>query len=58
MVEEERIINKKIGKELSLTIIDNGHEDEHMDLGAITAGCVIEIKRKRIVSKAVKNNAK
>ena len=47
MVEEERITNKKIGEELSLTIIDNGHEDEHMDLGGMTAGCVIEIKRKQ-----------
>ena len=47
IVEEERINNKKIGEELSLTWIDNGHEDEHMDLGGMTAGCVIEIKRKQ-----------
>ena len=58
MVKEERITNKKTGEELSLSIIDNGHKDEHIFHGAVTFGCVIEIKRKRIVSKAAKKNAK
>ena len=51
--EQLPITNKKTGEELSLLIIDNGYEEE----GMIT-GSVVEIKRKRIVSKASKKNAK
>ena len=47
MVKEERITNKKTGEELSLSIINEGHDR-----------CVIEIKRKRIDSKTAKKNAK
>ena len=47
MVKEERITNKKTGEELSLSIINEGHD-----------GCVIEIKKKRIDSKTAKKNAK
>ena len=54
MVKEERITNKKTGEELSLSIINNGYEEEDMYIGAWTDGCVIEIKRKRIVSNAAK----
>ena len=56
MVKEQLIINKKTGEELSLSIIDCGYEDED---NGWNVDCVIEIKRKRIVSKAVlKKNAK
>ena len=58
MVKEERITNKKTGEELSLAIIDNGYEEEDMYIGAWTAGCVIEIKRKRIISETAKKNVK
>ena len=54
MVKEERITNKKTGEELSLSIINDGYNEVDMYIGAWTAGCVIEIKRKRIVSKAAK----
>ena len=54
MVKEQLITNKKTGEELSMSIIDNGHEGE----GGGTVDCVIEINRKRIVSKAVEKNAK
>ena len=47
MVKAQLITNKKTGEVLSLSIIDNGHEDE--DGGSFD--CVVEIKRKRIVSK-------
>ena len=58
--EQLPITNKKTGEELSLSIIDNGYEEEDMycRLGAWTAGCVIEIKRKRIVSKTAKKTTK
>ena len=58
MVDEERITNKKTGEELSLSIIDNGHKRIYHYYGVVTVGCVIEIKRKRIVSKTPKKNAK
>ena len=54
MVKEQLFTNKKTGEELSLSIIDNGYDDE--DSG--TVDCVVEIKRKRIVSKTPKKNAK
>ena len=54
MVKEQLITNKKTGKELSLSIIDKGYEDE--DSG--TVDCVVEIKRKQIVSKTTKKNVK
>ena len=54
MVKEQLFTNKKTGEELSLAIIDNGYEDE--DGG--TLDCVIEIKRKRIVSETAKKNVK
>ena len=56
MVEEQLITNIKTGEELSLSLIDNGHKRIYH--GAVIADCVIEIKRKRIVSKAAKKNAK
>ena len=52
---EELITNKKTAEELSLLIIDNGCEGD--DSGG-TVDCVIEIKRKRIVSKTAKKIAK
>ena len=54
MVKEQLITNKKTGEELSLSIINDGYDDE--DGG--TFNCVIEIKRMRIVSKAEMKNAK
>ena len=48
MVKEQLFTNKKTGEELSLSIIDDGYEEE--DSGG-TVDCEIEIKRKRIVSK-------
>ena len=56
MIEEERITNKKTGEELSLAIIDNAYEGYEDNGGNFD--CVIEIKRKRIVSKAVEKIAK
>ena len=53
MIEAQLFANKMTGEELSLSIIDNGHEDE--DGG--TFDCVIEIKRKLIVSKAAKEKS-
>ena len=53
MVREERITNKKTGEELSLSIIDNRYKGDSW-----TVDCVVEIKRKRIVSKAAKKNVK
>ena len=50
MVKEQLIINKKSGEELSLSVIDNGYEEEDTIHGVGTFGFVIEIKRKRIVS--------
>ena len=58
MVKEQLITNEKSGEELSLSIIDNGYEEEDTILGVGTVGCVIEIKRMRIVSKAEMKNAK
>ena len=58
MVKEQLITNEKTGEELSLSIIDNGHKRRYYYRGVVTADCVIEIKRKRIVSKAAKKNAK
>ena len=58
MVEKERITNKKTGEELSLSIIDNGCEEEDEIFGVVTFGCVIEIKRKEIVSKTAKKDVK
>ena len=58
MVKEERITNKKTGEELLLSIINDGHEEEDMYIGAWTDGCVIEIKRKRIASETAKKNVK
>ena len=59
MIEAQLIANKMTGEELSLSIIDNGHKHTyHGGHGVVTFGCVIEIKRKRIVSKAAKKNAK
>ena len=57
MVEEERITNKKTGEELSPSIIDNGYEDEDIYHRVWIVGYVIEIKRKRIVSKTIEKNA-
>ena len=57
MVKEQLITNEKTGEELSLSIIDNGHKRIYHYYGVITE-CVIEIKRKRIVSKAAKKNVK
>ena len=54
MVKEQLITNKKTGEELSLSIINDGYDDE--DGG--TVDCVVEIKRKRIVSKTEKKTAK
>ena len=54
MVKEQLITNKKSGEELSLSIINDGYEDED----SMIADCVVEIKRKRIVPKAAKKNAK
>ena len=54
MVKAQLITNKKTGEELSLSIIDNRYKGD--DSG--TVDCVVEIKRKRIVSKAAKNNVK
>ena len=56
MVGEQLITNKKTGEELSLSIIDNGYEDESHRVWIVD--CVVEIKRKRIVSKVVEKNAK
>ena len=53
MFKEQPFTNKRTGEELSLSIID-GYDDE--DAG--TVNCVIEIKRKRIVSKTAKKTAK
>ena len=58
IVKEQLITNKKTGEELSLSIIDNGYEEEDIYHRVWIVGCVIEIKRKRIVSKAAKKNAK
>ena len=58
MVKAQLITNKKTGEELSLSIIDNGHKRIYHYFGVVTFGCVIEIKRKRIVSKAAKKNVK
>ena len=59
MVKEQLITNKKTGEELSLSIIDNGQKHiYHGGHVVLTFGYVIEIKRKRIVSKAAKKNAK
>ena len=53
MVKAQLITNKKTGEELSLSIIDNRYKGDSW-----TVDCVIEIKRKRIVSKAAKKNVK
>ena len=60
MVNEQTIINKKTGEELSLSIIDHGikYPSLYHYSGVVTTGCVIKIKRKRIVSNAAKKNAK
>ena len=54
IVKEQLITNKKTGEELSLSIIDKRYEGEE----ARIIVCVIEIKKKRIVSKTTKKNAK
>ena len=54
MVNEQIIANTKTGEELSLSITDDGYEEEDGE----SFCCVIEIKRKRIVSKAIEKNAK
>ena len=57
MVKEQLITNEKSGEELSLSI-DNGYKEEDTILGVGTVNCVIEIKRKRIVTKTAKKIAK
>ena len=57
MLEEQLITNKKTGEELSLSIIDISYKEAIFN-GVITADFMIEIKRKRIVSKAAKKNPK
>ena len=57
MVEEQLITNKKTGEELSLSI-DNYYTDGRIFHGVQIVYYMVEIKRKRIVSKAAKKNAK
>ena len=57
MVKKQLVTNKKTGEELSLSIIDNGYEDEDIYHRVWIVGYVIEIKRKRIVSKTIEKNA-
>ena len=54
MIEEQLITNKRTGEELSLSIIDNGYKVDYSG----TVDCVVEIKRKRIVSETAKKTAK
>ena len=61
-VEERLVTNKKTGEELSLSINNNGYEEEDRGVvyrGICTVGCMIDIsRRKLIVSKTAKKNAK
>ena len=55
---EGQLINKKTDEELSLSKIDNGCEEKDICHRVWTVGCVIELKRKRIVFKTPKKTAK